>query len=65
MDLSERIIRYRAKHRITQKEMAQRCGITPQTLCYIETGQQTPGKMTQTKIELVLETDDGDKHIEN
>lgn len=65
MDLNERIIRYRAKHRITQKQMAELCGISLQTLCYVETKQQTPGKMTQTKIELVLEEDDGDKHIEN
>lgn len=58
MDLRERIIRYRAKNRLTQKEMAQRCGIAQQTLCSVETGQQTPGKMTLAKIELVLEEDE-------
>ena len=54
-DLKERVIRYRAKNRLTQRQMAEKCGISPQTLCSIETGQQTPGKMTQIKIELVLE----------
>ena len=57
-DLKERIIRFRAKNRITQREMAEKCGISSQTLCSIETGQQTPGKITRTKIELVLEEDE-------
>ena len=57
MNLGERMLRYRAKHRMTQKQMAEKCGVSLQTLCCVETGQQTPGKMTLTKIELVLEED--------
>lgn len=64
-DLQERIIRYRAKHRLTQREMAVLCGISISTLNSVETDQQTPGKLTLAKIELVLEGDEnGSQHIE-
>lgn len=58
MDLQERMIRYRAKHRLTQKQMADLCGVSHQTLCSVETGQQSPGKVTLAKIELVLEEEE-------
>ena len=61
MDLSERMIRYRAKNRLTQKQMAEQCGVSLQTICNVETGQQTPGKMTMTKILLVLEEDENNE----
>lgn len=55
MDLTEKMIRYRAKHRLTQKQFAEMCGISQQTLCSVETGQQIPGKMTLAKIMLAME----------
>ena len=55
MTLADRMVRYRAKERISQKELARRCGLTLQTVNSIENGLQTPTKLTKAKIELVLE----------
>ncbi len=54
MSLQDKMIQYRAKERITQAELAQRCGISVQTICSVENGSQSPSKMTQAKIELVV-----------
>ena len=64
MTLEEKIIRYRAKHRLSQKQMADLCGITLQTLCNVENGIQTPGKITVTKIQLVLEEDEKNEIVD-
>lgn len=54
MTLQDRMIEYRAKERLTQAEMAAKCGISTQTLCSVENGTQEPGKLTKAKIELVI-----------
>lgn len=54
MTLSERIILYRAKERISQTVLAERCGLTKQTILAIENGTQIPSKVTLAKIELVI-----------
>lgn len=54
MTLPERIVKYRAKERISQKELAERCGVTKQTIYSIETGLQEPSRVTIAKIELVI-----------
>lgn len=54
MTLQERMIEYRAKERITQSELAERAGLTIQTINQVENGRQEPGKMTVAKIELVI-----------
>lgn len=54
-NLKERMIRYRAKERISMREMADRCGVTLQTICNIENGLQDPSRLTIAKIELVLD----------
>lgn len=54
MTLAERMIEYRAKERINQEKLAQRCGISTQTVNFIENGQQKPSKVTVAKIELVI-----------
>ena len=54
MTLQERMIEYRAKERISQGELAERVGISKQTLNSVENGIQTPSKLTQAKIELVV-----------
>ena len=61
MTLSERMIEYRAKERINQQELADRCGVSKQTINTIERDVQTPSKVTQAKIELIVgkEKDDG------
>lgn len=55
MTLSEKMLLYRAKHNINQEELARRCNLTKQTICLIETEQQTPTKRTELKIRLVVD----------
>lgn len=52
--LQERMIEYRAKERISQQELAERCGLSKQTINSIENEVQDPSKITLAKIELVI-----------
>ncbi len=52
--LSEAMIEYRAKERISQTELAKRVGVSLQTINSIENGLQEPSKVTRAKIELVI-----------
>ena len=52
--LQDRMIQYRAKERISQKELAERCGVSYQTINSVENGVQEPTKVTAAKIELVI-----------
>lgn len=54
MSLQDRMVEYRAKERITQVELAERVGVSVQTICSVENGNQDPGKLTRAKIELVI-----------
>lgn len=54
MKLSERMVQYRARERICQKELAERCGLSLQTINSIENETQTPSRVTVAKIELVI-----------
>jgi DNA-binding XRE family transcriptional regulator len=47
---------YRAKNRLTQKEMGQLCGVDRTLIIDIEKGRPV-SKMTETKVRLVLEED--------
>lgn len=55
MTLIDEMVRYRAKERISQAELARRCGVSLQTINSIENGQQEPSKVTEMKIRLVVE----------
>ena len=55
MTLADEMIRFRAKKKIGQKEFAEMCGLSVQTICCIETEKQTPTKITEAKIRLVIE----------
>lgn len=57
MTLQERMIEYRAKNDITQRELAEKVGVSVQTINSVENGTQTPAKVTQAKIELVVGKD--------
>lgn len=59
MTLGERMVRYRAKERISQTELAQRCGVTLQTISNVERGIQEPSRVTVQKIELVISENEG------
>ena len=61
MTLAERMIKYRAENRITQRDLAQRCGVSLQTINSVENETQTPSKVTRAKIELTI---GGDKDAE-
>ena len=54
MTIAERMIQYRARERINQQELADRCGISKQTVYSIESDLQSPSKVTLAKIELVI-----------
>jgi len=55
MSISDEMIQYRAKERINQQELADRCGLSKQTICSIENSLQEPSKITLAKIKLVIE----------
>ena len=50
-------LRFRAKNRLTQKEMGQRCGVDRTLIIDIEKGRPVSA-MTETKVKLVLEDDE-------
>lgn len=56
--LSEDMVKYRAKERITQKELAERCGVSTQTINSIENETQSPSKVTEAKIRLVIDKEE-------
>ena len=55
MSLREEMVRYRAKERISQSELARRCGLSLQTINSIENENQTPSEITLMKIKMVVE----------
>ena len=55
MSLAEKMLVFRAKHRISQVELAKMCGLSMQTISAIETEQQTPRKTTEMQILEVIE----------
>lgn len=54
MSLSQDMLVYRAKERISQKELANRAGVTLQTINSVENEMQNPSKVTEMKIRLVI-----------
>lgn len=54
MSLSDRMVEYRARENINQQELADRCGLSKQTIYSIENGIQEPSRVTVAKIELVI-----------
>lgn len=54
-NLTEMIVRYRAKYDLNQEEFAKRCGLTKQTIGSIESGRHGITKLTRAKIMQVLE----------
>lgn len=49
-DLINAMLDFRAEHSISQGDFAKICKVTPQTICNIERGVQTPSKLTERKI---------------
>lgn len=55
--LQQKMVRYRAKHNISQSELAQKCSLSLQTISCVETGIQKPSRLTEQKILCVIEGD--------
>ena len=63
MTLQKRMVEYRARTRISQKELAERCGLSCQTINSVENGTQDPSKLTTAKIELIIGKEESDEGI--
>ena len=55
MTLQEDMFEYRAKNRLSQEKLAHLCGLSLQTVNSVENGLQTPSKMTERKIRMIIE----------
>lgn len=58
MNLRELMVSYRAKHRLSQRELGELAGVSLQTINSVENGLQKPSKVTEVKIRLVVESED-------
>lgn len=58
-DLPELMVRYRAKHNLTQDELARRCNLTKATVNAIEAGKRAGiTKLTRAKILNAIESEE-------
>ena len=57
-ELSKKMLEYRAKENISQRELAKRVGVSLQTINSIENGIQEPTKLTEAKIYLTINNDE-------
>ena len=55
-ELSTKVIMYRAKHNLSQKEMGALIGVSGQMISFAETGRHI-GKVTRTKLEILFNQD--------
>lgn len=53
--LQDRMLDYRARNGISQRELARRCGLSVQTINSVENGLQVPTKLTERKICLIID----------
>ena len=62
MSLKERIIQYRARHNISQKDFADLCGVDVMTINKIETEKsKNPTQLTKAKIEMIIRKDESEE----
>lgn len=54
MTLQDKMVEYRAKHDMSQKVFAKKCGVSLQTINSVENGLQKPSKVTEAKIMMVI-----------
>lgn len=59
-DIGYNMLMYRAKHNMTQAELAKLIGVSLQTINSIENGKQTPRKLTRIKIEMTIGEEDNE-----
>lgn len=58
MALQDEMVCYRAKYHLTQQELADRVGVSLQTINSVENGHQKPSKVTEAKIRLVIDKEE-------
>lgn len=63
MDFAQEIQIFRAKHRLTQGEMAKLCGVSKMTISSIERGIQNPKVVTAYRIRFAM--NDYEKGMQN
>lgn len=56
MKIRTRIKELRARHNLTQEELAERVGVTRQTMLYIEKGKYNPSLAVAHKVAKVLKS---------
>lgn len=56
-DLKDKMLDYRAKHDLSQGELAELCHLNKQTIWAVEKGIQTPSKLTERKIRNVVDAE--------
>ena len=54
MTLGEAMVKYRAKHNMSQPELAMLCKVSTMTISILERGLREPSRVTRTKIEYIL-----------
>ena len=55
-ELSTKVIMYRAKHNLSQKELGELIGVTGQMISFAESGKHI-GKITKAKLEILFNED--------
>lgn len=60
-EIADSIIKYRAKHGLTQKQFAEKAGVSVVTVLQIEKGTTRPTNLTRAKIELAMENENESK----
>jgi DNA-binding XRE family transcriptional regulator len=58
IELAKMMLRYRAEKNISQSDLAKLCNLTPQTVCHVENGIQSPSNLTKQKILNLIEKGD-------
>ena len=56
MPIRTRIKELRARHNLTQEELAERVGVTRQTMLYIEKGKYNPSLLVAHRVATVLKS---------
>ncbi len=56
MFIKTRIKELRARHNLTQEELAEKVGVTRQTMLYIEKGKYNPSLIVARKVAQVLKS---------
>ena len=55
-DYKDKVLEFRAKHNMSMEQFAKLSNLTSQTVWGIETGIQTPSRLTKAKIDLAIKS---------